>query len=184
MDQGPLQRHLRRSLSLRSLKFLQGLPQVSSRSGGTSAAQAWFTLIAAPHEAGAGRRREFQLCLFLLAFRRDVALHKHNHSPRELMSTNPVHHRVILLIFAAGLIALFRFVSTVTILQHAIRRSPPVRGGHSVAASNPPANAERIAGLAPAKELGKGWRFFPTYAEVQTSPVLRHSIPRTRDHEC
>jgi hypothetical protein len=161
MDQGPLQRHLRRSLSLRSLKFLQGLPQVSSRSGGTPAAQAWFTPIAAPHETGAGGQREFQLCLFLLAFRRDVALHKHNHSPRELMSTNPVHHRVILLIFAAGLIALFRFVSTVTILQHAIRRSPPVRGGRSVAASNPPANAERIAEAGACKRVGQRLALFP-----------------------
>jgi hypothetical protein len=43
---------------------------------------------------------------------------------------------------------------------------------------------ERISSLPPAKELGKGWRFFPTYAEVQTSPLLRHLIPRTRGHGC
>jgi hypothetical protein len=32
--------------------------------------------------------------------------------------------------------------------------------------------------------LGKGWRFLATYAEVQTSPQLRHLIPRMRDSEC
>src|SRR5277367_2363392 len=36
----------------------------------------------------------------------------------------------------------------------------------------------------PAKELGKRWRFLTTYAEVQTSPQLRHLIPRMRDSEC
>jgi hypothetical protein len=36
-----------------------------------------------------------------------------------------------------------------------------------------------------AKALGKGWRFFATYAERQTGPVLRQpfSLP-CLDHEC
>ena len=38
--------------------------------------------------------------------------------------------------------------------------------------------------LQSAEELSKGWRFFPTYAAVQTSTVLRHSFSHTRDHEC
>jgi hypothetical protein len=36
----------------------------------------------------------------------------------------------------------------------------------------------------PAKELGKRWRFFATYAEVQTSPVLRQQSLSARDNEC
>ena len=32
----------------------------------------------------------------------------------------------------------------------------------------------------PAKELSKRWRFFPTYAEARSSPVLRQSFLRTR----
>jgi hypothetical protein len=35
-------------------------------------------------------------------------------------------------------------------------------------------------GPLPAKELGKGWRYFTTYADVQSSPVLRQqSLERT-----
>ena len=30
--------------------------------------------------------------------------------------------------------------------------------------------------LSAAKELGSCWRFFPTYADLQTSPVLRHPL--------
>jgi len=36
----------------------------------------------------------------------------------------------------------------------------------------------------PAKELSKRWRFFPTYAGVRSSTVLRHPIPLDRDSEC
>jgi hypothetical protein len=35
-----------------------------------------------------------------------------------------------------------------------------------------------------AKDLGKRWRFFETYPDLQTSPVLRQMFPRTRDSEC
>jgi hypothetical protein len=35
-----------------------------------------------------------------------------------------------------------------------------------------------------AEALRKGWRFFETYADRQTSPVLRHRFPRRRDGEC
>jgi len=67
---------------------------------------------------------------------------------------------MLLLIFLAGLIAQFRFVSTVTILQQTIR----CRGaGHRP----PRGNRAKGQGILPsAKELGKRWRFFPTYAEL------------------
>jgi len=32
------------------------------------------------------------------------------------------------------------------------------------------------AALSPAEQLGKGWRFFVTYAKVQTGPHLRHVL--------
>jgi len=66
----------------------------------------------------------------------------------------------MLLIFVAGLIAQFRFVSIVTILQQSIR----CRG----AGRRPPrGNRAKGQGIMPsAKELGKRWRFFPTYAEL------------------
>src|SRR5271165_4099339 len=48
-----------------------------------------------------------------------------------------------------------------------------------------PRNARRESlGARPAEELGKRWRFLATYVEVQTSPQLRHLIPRMRDSEC
>src|ERR1700730_15954083 len=47
-----------------------------------------------------------------------------------------------------------------------------------------PQSPERISWPRPAEELGKGWRFLATYAELQTSPQLRHLIHRMRDSEC
>jgi hypothetical protein len=61
----------------------------------------------------------------------------------------------------------FRFVSTVTILQHAIRRVLAGDEARSTAAVAARARGTKgIRGLLPAKELGKSWRFFPTYVEV------------------
>jgi hypothetical protein len=46
-------------------------------------------------------------------------------------------------------------------------------------------NTKRIARSLPAEELGKRWRFFSTYADVQSSPVLRQQFLRTlRDTKC
>jgi hypothetical protein len=74
---------------------------------------------------------------------------------------------MMLLIFAAGLTLQFRFVSTVTILQQTVHRSLSVTGRPGPAAAACDAGkAKGIAGQSPAKELGKGWRFFTTYAEV------------------
>jgi len=67
-----------------------------------------------------------------------------------------------LLIFAAGLTARFRFVSTVTILQQTDR----CRRRSSSAAEVTARKAKGNRGLPSAKELGKRWRFFPTYAEL------------------
>jgi hypothetical protein len=73
---------------------------------------------------------------------------------------------MILLIPVAGLFGRYRFVTTVTILQQtwkvivdlgrmgALQRDENARGDSQ---GNP---------LAPAEELGKRWRFFPTYAGV------------------
>jgi hypothetical protein len=90
---------------------------------------------------------------------------------------------MILLIFAAGLIREFRFVSTVTILQQGIhqpwweaaRHRPPAEATEQQGQGN----HKGTTGRPPAEDLGKRWRFFPTYAEVQTSPVLRQQFLRT-----
>jgi hypothetical protein len=59
------------------------------------------------------------------------------------------------------------------------RRNDMERRGHDRSKK-----AEGSDGLPPAKELGKRWRFFATYAEVQTSPVLRQQSLSARDNEC
>ena len=98
------------------------------------------------------------------------------------------HNGMMLLIFSAGLIWRFRIVSTVTILQHAIcsrissERQYRRRGASTGKAEETP---REIPGLRPAEELGKRWRFFPTYAGVQTSPLLRQPFLRDPcDPEC
>jgi hypothetical protein len=74
----------------------------------------------------------------------------------------------------AGLTGPFRFVTSVTILQQSICqiicRILPVadpdrsEGQRVLKAQADPEENHRFA--APAEELGKGWRFFPTYAGV------------------
>jgi hypothetical protein len=68
----------------------------------------------------------------------------------------------------------YNFLTTVTVLQHRNRRDselpPEIRESEST--------GDRVA-----KELGNCWRFFPTYAEVQTGSVLS-THPRMRDDEC
>jgi hypothetical protein len=74
---------------------------------------------------------------------------------------------MILLIFTARLIRLFRFVSTVTIMQQRYAALFGLGGTIRTAAKVPGHNkSKRITGPSPAKELGKRWRFFPTYAGV------------------
>jgi hypothetical protein len=133
-----------------------------------------------------------RLCPFLLAFyavaaqRMPCAADAKQHRPG-LYATERK-----LLIFAAWLTAQFRIASSVTILQQIIHlrapgpagRGPPLRPSGMKGQGKAKERAKRFAGMSPAEELGKLWRFFPTYAEVQTSPVLRHSIPRTRGNEC
>jgi hypothetical protein len=101
--------------------------------------------------------------------------------PRDSISATLVHSGMILLIFAAGLTNRFRFVAPVTILQQTDGWSRREATRHRPWRSQP---VHRISSLLLAEELGKRWRFLPTYAEVQTSPLLRHPIPRTRDREC
>ena len=110
--------------------------------------------------ASLGQRQTVELCLFLLAFCGDLGLREHERGSRKLESAALSHHQMMLLMSAAGLIAQFRFVSTVTILQQTIRcrgAGYRRRGG----------NRAKGQGIMPsAKELGKRWRFFPTYAEL------------------
>jgi hypothetical protein len=73
---------------------------------------------------------------------------------------------MMLLIFVAGLTRHFRFVSPVTILQQAILRSSPGSGRHQPPLKPPSKKGQGNHGQLPAKELGKRWRFFPTYVEV------------------
>jgi hypothetical protein len=72
----------------------------------------------------------------------------------------------MLLIFAAGLPRQFRFVSIVTILQQTIHGLSLDHAGIGRSLSRCCKKAKGIASKSPAKELGKRWRFFPTYAEV------------------
>src|SRR6266705_980453 len=84
-----------------------------------------------------------------------------------------------------GLIRRFRIVTTVTILQQRrLQRRPAGALGSSSVKLSLLGGPNRNSWLWPAEELSKGWRFLTTYAEVQTSPVLRHLIHRTRDSEC
>ena len=50
------------------------------------------------------------------------------------------------------------------------------RGGNRAARLR---ESQGTTGWPPAEDLGKRWRFFPTYAEVQTSSVLRQQFLRT-----
>jgi hypothetical protein len=70
-----------------------------------------------------------------------------------------------MLIFTAPLTRQFRFVSIVTILQQTAAAFVENETTWS-AADATDAKAEGSDGLPPAKELGKRWRFFATYAEV------------------
>jgi hypothetical protein len=81
-----------------------------------------------------------------------------------------------LLISTAGVLRWFRFASTVTILQHdngrlAANHHSLDRQGVTELISLRESPAFRIA-----EELGKSWRFFTTYGDVQISPVLRQSF--------
>jgi hypothetical protein len=69
---------------------------------------------------------------------------------------------MMLLILLAGLTAQFRFVSTATILQQASSPSTP-RPQFVARARARPRGVPKVLS---AKELGKRWRFFPTYAEL------------------
>jgi hypothetical protein len=71
-----------------------------------------------------------------------------------------------MLIFTAPLTRQFRFVSTVTILQ---QTAPAFVENETTWTAADVTDAKRPGGsdgLPPAKELGKRWRFFATYAEV------------------
>jgi len=69
--------------------------------------------------------------------------------------------------FAAGLAPRFRIVATVTILQQVICLPLPVTRRNRPPPEPPDQEGPKgITGQLPAKELGKSWRFFPTYAEV------------------
>ena len=89
-----------------------------------------------------------------------------------------------MLILEAGLNRQFRFVSIVTILQQTAAAFVENETAWTVADATDAKKAEGSDGLPPAKELGKRWRFFATYAEVQTSPVLRQQSLSARDNEC
>jgi hypothetical protein len=70
------------------------------------------------------------------------------------------------LILAAGLNRQFRFVWIVTILQQTAPAFVANETTWSAADTTDAKRPGRSGGLPPAKELGKLWRFFATYAEV------------------
>jgi len=71
-----------------------------------------------------------------------------------------------MLIFTAPLTRRFRFVSIVTILQQTTAVFVEKRNDTDRRGSDRYKKAEGSDGQPPAKELGKRWRFFATYAEV------------------
>jgi len=89
-----------------------------------------------------------------------------------------------MLIFTAPLNRQFRFVAIVTILQQTAAAFVENETTWSAADATDAKRPSGSDGLPPAKELGKRWRFFATYAEVQTSPVLRQQSLSARDNEC
>jgi hypothetical protein len=84
--------------------------------------------------------------------------------------------QMTLLILTAGVLRRFRFAWTVTILQHDNGRLVTsfrslVRQGVTELISLRESPVFRIA-----EELGKSWRFFTTYGDVQIGSVLRQSF--------
>jgi hypothetical protein len=75
------------------------------------------------HEGDTSAGAQLRQGSFVLIFRVGLAPHIHNYKSRKRISTTPLHHRIMLLMFAAGVLRQFRFVATVTILQQAVRRS-------------------------------------------------------------
>ena len=71
-----------------------------------------------------------------------------------------------MLIFTAPLTRRFRFVSIVTILQQTAAVFVENETTWTAAEATDAKKAEGSDGQPPAKELGKRWRFFATYAEV------------------
>jgi hypothetical protein len=104
-----------------------------------------------------------RLCPFLLAFCAVAAQCTQPRRWRKRPSAAPVCDGAKLLIFAARLTAQFRIVSSVTILQQIVHPCSPAPAGTLRRAAG---KTKRFAGMSPAEELGKRWRFFPTYAEV------------------
>ena len=154
------------SLILRSLKFLHGLPQVSSRTVRISACYAWSARIVALREATSGKRGERKYVhiywIFSIIRRRRCArlAGESRDSPHLGDDEMPPP------MFAAGLIRGSDLESTVTILQQDLRRC-----WSRTRWSEAPRTHRALSGPGNhrgplAKELGKRWRFFPTYAEV------------------
>src|SRR5258708_37444143 len=101
------------------------------------------------------------------------------------MSDAASRHATMLLRFAAGLTPQFRFVATVTILQQGICLPLPLTRRNRPSQEPPGKKGQGITGVLACQRVGQSWRFFPTYAEVQSSPVLRHSfLQRVTTNEC
>src|SRR5258708_2284843 len=91
-----------------------------------------------------------------------MALHKRNRGFRKSTSAAPVHDGTNLLIFTAGLTGPFRFVSTVTIMQHAIRLSAlDLRDRYRSQRGNPTAKAEGITAPGACQRVGQTLALFP-----------------------
>jgi hypothetical protein len=88
----------------------------------------------------------------------------------------------LLLKSASGLLRRFRFVRTVIILQQ-VMGAPRERDGDDqagptgAAAQLTSSRASHIKNSVRdlAEQLSRGWRFFPTYAQIQTGSVLSNS---------
>src|SRR5260370_11346443 len=125
-------------------------------------------------EATQSGDRKFHLCLFLLAFRdhwaqgkqRDRRKKRDRTQDEQSCSTSRQPRLPDSDLSSPSQFCNRRSAFSWWMLQRATT-------GRQLTAHKPSQNHARAP---PAKELGKGWRFFPTYAGVQTSTVLRHSL--------
>ncbi len=178
--------HLRRSLTLRSLKFSHRLPQVSSRMAPCISGLRVFRATRCTAHGKYPESGGMTVMPIFTGFLRS----------RSAAYPQPQRQRI----------ALRRACTPRNEIAHIRGRPDPAvpicRDRHNSATAHSPFSAGsgtismfrraldegKTRGIAwrwSAEELGKRWRFFPTYADVQTSTVLRQPfLCHPRDNEC
>ena len=131
---------------------------------------------ALPAIRGDHKMLRFKLC-FSCAFRLRARRQVHSNQGKRSVFAAAAKPLITLLNFAAGQKMELRIVAIVTILQQAVTVRPalPERSGSSGRRVRYE-SYESHGHFTGAESLGKRWRFFATYAEVQSSPLLRHPL--------